>query len=150
MPVSARDVRRKVFNSNTVLLHNFHHAPEPEPQEADVTIAPNLLSKFAQEFTDHVQIQYVESEDENEPPVQAIFEVAHAVHLTALVNGWHEMYWTPRKIAKAHKDGAFEVPLIVELIRGNHKFCEFRIAWTDVSTVALIESGNYSPAPTHT
>lgn len=109
-------------------------------EEADVIIDRSLLPQFAQEFTDSVQVWYAEEcENEDDPPVSAIFEVAHNVNLTALINGQHETYWTPRKIAKAAKDGLFDQPLSVELLRNKVKFIQFTMAWTDASTVALLQ-----------
>lgn len=116
----------------------FTHESAPA-EEQEWVVDHTLLPKFAQEFTDHVQVAYAdECEDDDEPPVSWIFKIANGVQLTALVNGQPEVHWTDKKIKKAVRSGEFDEPIKVELLRDRKKFVGFEMGWVDISTVALL------------
>ncbi len=58
--------------------------------------------------------------------------------LTATVNGFHEAYWTTKRIEEAFENEDFCEPLDVVLFRNRRKIVEFQIDWEDVSVVALV------------
>lgn len=127
------------LSASMVVGATFTHESASEPKETGWVVDHTLLPRFAQEFTDSVQIVYAdECQDDDEPPVSWIFKIANGVNLTALVNGHPEVHWTSRKIKKAVSDGEFDDPIKVELLHDRKKFIGFEMGWVDISTVALL------------
>jgi hypothetical protein len=133
----------------TVQLHNF--VQDDDDQEEGTEAAEESVAEddearrkaylqLPQEFTDQVQILYVENENAEIPPVKEVFQVVKNIKATKLlaeVNGKPERYWTKKRVWDLPLGSPIRVVLYNETIDVEHRFMAFEIAWVEPSVIAL-------------